>query len=155
MNKFAVWNIRGCDAPHKQREISKYIRDKEIKVRRYNIISVKDGCFSQWNLIHNTPERGPSRVWVAWDPNVFFVEEITSVSQAITVRISFRYINKTFIFTGVYEGDNKRAPRSTLWRYLEVTASILQNEPWIIRGDLNVVRKGEDRIGGNGIDWEE
>lgn len=76
------------------------------------------------------------------------------MNQAVTTRINIRDYNKFFIFTGVY-GNNNRNPRNSLWRYLETIATYDTNEPYVIGGYFNLFEKTDERMGGNGIYWDQ
>lgn len=92
MIRLASWNIRGLNVPHKYREVGKVIVDHhwnficlvENKARWINVDKIKRKGLLHWDFVHNCPINSVGSVWVAWDPNVFWVSLICSTLQTIT-----------------------------------------------------------------------
>ncbi|KAM7465811.1 hypothetical protein LguiB_013373 [Lonicera macranthoides] len=162
MLKFASWNIRGLNAPHKCKEIGKVIEEfrlnmlclVENKVNFQNIEKIKRKCLPRWNLIHNCPANGVGRVWFTWDDCRLDMDLLWSSTQTITCRVVDRVVQKIFMATCVY-GFNDRVSRYTLWQDLEYIARLVAGHPWVCMGDFNVIHFAHERLGGIHLDIAE
>ena len=160
--KIAAWNIRGLNDKCKQTEIRKVIFDNQLallcivetKVRRSNIDKVRRNCMPNWGLLHNTPGSGVGRVWIIWDVVRLDVALLKNNKQSIDCMVTVRDNGKHFVLSGVY-GLNDRVGRYDLWRDLRSTYAVINGLPWLIMGDFNIVRKQEERKGGNPVDSAE
>lgn len=135
MLKFASWNIRGLNAPHKYKEIGKVIDDYLLsllcllknKLNFRNIEKIKRKCLAQWRHIHNCLVNGVGRVWFAWDDGLLDVDLLWSSTQTITCSLFDRVVQKLIMVTCVY-GFNE-VPRYALWQDLEYVARLVSGHP--------------------------
>ena len=56
--------------------------------------------------------------------------------------------------TSVY-GFNDRVPRYDLWQDLQYVFRLIEDQPWGIMGDFNIVRRASEKLGGNAPNWAE
>ena len=160
MTKMGTWNIRGLNSSHKQIEVDKLIKDNkldliclvETKIRRNNLENVKSMCFYQWEYVHNCPmEGGVARVIVGWNPKILSIEVVGTQRQALFCNVNIIGTNYSFYATFIY-GDNMTENRRSLWDFLMENKGVVNDRPWILMGDFNVVRNQDEKKGINGID---
>ncbi|XP_042980144.1 uncharacterized protein LOC122310314 [Carya illinoinensis] len=108
------------------------ISDSEVQVwrDRYNY----DSCVSNEDM--------GGKIWLLWknETNVV-VQAMGDQSITITMVENSKTILMTIVYAKCYYQERRR-----LWRDLEVTN--LQNVPWIVVGDFNIIRNDSERRGG-------
>lgn len=90
-----MWNIRGLNKRHKQKELSLYPKEKKIKLAGIVETRVKEEKASiilnnvapSWNAIHKYAYARNGRVWVLWDSTMYDVTVITSHAHLYIVKL--------------------------------------------------------------------
>uniref|UniRef100_A0A5B6YUZ1 Reverse transcriptase domain-containing protein n=1 Tax=Davidia involucrata TaxID=16924 RepID=A0A5B6YUZ1_DAVIN len=162
MFKMMAWNIRGLNAPLKQKEIRRYVKlhklavfsISETKVRWSNVDWMFKRCFSDWNIIHSGSASSVCRLWVCWDPMIVQLNPFQISDQAISASLKVLNSSVEFYVSFIY-GSNDYLVRRQLWSQLRGLVGAFGQTPWILLGDFNVVRSHEEKTGGRGIDSGE
>ncbi|XP_011072308.1 uncharacterized protein LOC105157594 [Sesamum indicum] len=89
------------------------------------------------------------RIWLAWDDSLIDVDVLSSGSQFIHARITFRALHNPVIITIIY-GANEVAARRDLWGTLEALALNCVDSPWMVGGDFDAVRDLSEVCGTSG-----
>ncbi|XVE51750.1 hypothetical protein DITRI_Ditri02bG0065800 [Diplodiscus trichospermus] len=90
--------------------------------------------FPNWGFHHNYNEACNRRIWVLWNGD-FKVNLVVISSQSITCFIE---ATQKFFFSAIYESNNAEEKRD-LWSHLIELQSSVQNNPWMMAGDFNVI----------------
>lgn len=86
----------------------------EVKVRENNCSPIIKNMFKSWVVEHNCQPNSISRIWVAWNPNIFEGQVLSCSEQSITCKIKFLPPHsEDFILTVVY-GFNEKSRRREL-----------------------------------------
>ena len=154
MVNLASWNIRGLNAPLKQKEIRKFIRGNsldivavlETKVRESNSGIVKDSIGGDLNWVNNYNFCHRGRIWVLWNGSSIRLRMLEQSEQFIHCEIETVASGNKFMATFVY-GDNGYIERRRLWEDIIRIYNNMGNTPWVIMGDFNAIRKREEKSG--------
>ena len=84
-------------------------------------------------------------------PEVIDVEVIFESDQLIHVAVKIYQKQISFLASFLY-GLHSRGEQSSLWKSLVKIYGLAGNLSWIVMGDFNVVRRSEERVGGN-LSW--
>lgn len=95
MTKLACWNVRGLNSPLRQKEVRDFTYKNniglfglvEVKINLRNRELFAKRIFRSWELAYNSLPNAVSRIWVAWNPNLFEGSQLHSHEQAITLRM--------------------------------------------------------------------
>ncbi|XP_042944788.1 uncharacterized protein LOC122278670 [Carya illinoinensis] len=119
----------------------------EHNVAEENITEREEGEFQVWRDRYNydscvSNEDVGGKIWLMWKDDTNLVVQAMG-DQFITVKMveNSKTILMTIVYAKCYYQDRRR-----LWRDLEVTN--LQNVPWIVVGDFNIIRNDSERRGG-------
>lgn len=161
MVRIMCWNIRGLNAPNKQREVKSLCRNEEVglvglletKVKRNKIVDIATKIFEGWQYITNLDAHYNGRVLIGWRPDFYNIVPIIIDAQIVTCEVKYIPTQITCIISFVY-AFNTKEERKTLWTEL-ITQSNKSGLPWLVVGDFNLVLSSEDRLGGNLVTWEE
>lgn len=159
MVKVGAWNIRGLNSPLKSKEVSLFISQNkldlicilETRVKERSFDRFKSKLFANWEMIHNYSHSPNGRIWVAWNPKVMEFEVDLSSAQGIHGRVKLNGSNDTFSISAIY-GSNSPLERKSLWEELRNRTRYYGDSPWVVLGDFNVVRFGDEKIGGS-VKW--
>ena len=155
----ASWNIRGVNDPFKQRELcSLVLKNKicllglnETKVREENSKRISDALMQGWRARHNYQQHQNGRIWVLWNPDIVDVSILHMSEQVIHTKVTVTQKQVSFFASFVY-GLHSRREQGELWQQLQCFSTQAMASPWITLGDFNVVRRPEERLGGN-LHW--
>ena len=147
MINLAAWNIRGLNAPHKQKEISNLIVQHKIsifailetKVKKNRRDAVKSKIFRSWCMEDNYDHCTGGRIWVGWNPEKVNVNVVFSSSQMVICNVT-GIEDKCMIWCSFIYGLNEANGRKDLWKDLEAHARLFSNDPWIVLGDFNAIQ---------------
>ncbi|KAJ9536659.1 LOW QUALITY PROTEIN: hypothetical protein OSB04_un000132 [Centaurea solstitialis] len=155
-SKGACWNIRGLNAPEKQREVKSFIRLNDISLfavleshlSSVSLGSVVSSVFGRWSWISNQSicVHG-TRIILAWNSAVMDVIVIESHVQFIHCEIRMRGDPQPWFCSVVY-GANNSVLRRQLWSGLRKFRAIMGNKPWVVMGDFNAMLFPHDALGG-------
>ena len=157
--KMACWNIRGVNSLFKQREIRSLIHSNNIslfriietQVQQENSIQIANDLLRGWRYVFNYNHHPNGRIWVFWNPDILDVSVLLDSDQLMHVEVSIIQKQISFLVSFSY-GLHSRYQQCQLWQTYARISNSAGSQPWIILGDLNVVRKPEERIGGN-LSW--
>ncbi|XP_074300151.1 uncharacterized protein LOC141631368 [Silene latifolia] len=124
----------------------------ETKVKPLSLNSVRKNVCDGWSVSTNSSYHPGGRVWVLWNPSLFYVHFVHYSAQSVHMLVT--EISSTFKFfcTMVY-AYNDTTDRKSLWQDLCSFADSI-HDPWILCGDFNCVLKPSERLGGSSSDEE-
>jgi len=156
-----IWNVRGLNKWHKQKELKLYLRNKcikmaallETKVKAHKAHKVLVNVFPGWHSLNNYSWAVNGRVWIVWNPNYCQITHIRSTSQSIHCLINGN--NGTLVcFIIVIYAYKSIEQRKVLWAELSSIEQIVDKR-WLIVGDFNAVLYPNDRVYGAPISLVE
>ncbi|XP_074289279.1 uncharacterized protein LOC141614432 [Silene latifolia] len=124
----------------------------ETKVKPLSLNSVRKSVCDGWSLSTNSSYHSGGRVWVLWNPSLFYVHFVHYSAQSIHMMVTEISSNFKFFCTMVY-AFNDTTDRKSLWHDLCSFADSI-HDPWILCGDFNCVLKYSERLGGSSSDEE-
>ena len=155
----ASWNLRGVNKPFKQRELRSFILKykipliglNETRVLEENHYNIAAGLMPGWRFITNYSYHYNGRVWVLWDPSILDITTVCMTDQMIHVAVTVIQSQTKFSVSFIY-AQNDYILRRALWNHLRLLSQSCSQQPWLVLGDFNVVRKDNERQGG-AQDW--
>ncbi|KAM3237405.1 hypothetical protein P3L10_012434 [Capsicum annuum] len=86
------WNVRGLNAPNKQKEVQLLCNEEnmcligllETKIKREKIDSLAVNMFACWSYVTNLEEHYNGRICLTWRPDYYRVSTISKNAQQIT-----------------------------------------------------------------------
>lgn len=157
--KAAIWNIRGLSTSDKQKEVRNLIKVENLQLCAiiethitYNKIKkVGDKVFGNWEYITNGEDNGKGcRIMVGWNQNKVRVWMIAKTKQCMFLLVETLCQKTKFFCTMVY-ASNSNVERKRLWTDLGMQKSIVDDVPWVIMGDFNVILKINEHSNGSSI----
>jgi hypothetical protein len=155
---FLIWNVRGLNHPSKQREVKSLINIHKIgliclietRVKENEAAKIRDAITSDWGFVFNYEKHFLGRIWVCWKKTDYEVTVIDKCDQSINCCIKSLKTNLCWFHSFVY-GANKGLDRKLLWSNLSAMKTKVDDSPWMICGDFNVVKSlaekwGSDRL---------
>ena len=118
----------------------------ETKVKENKAFRIRRCLPNNWQSANNYSFSQKGRIWIAWDPNFWTCQVISSSAQQITVDC----LNKGGLqvhFTVVYAA-NYHSQRVSLWKELVDISVMINDSPWAVLGDFNSARFTSEKIGG-------
>ncbi|XP_019256569.1 PREDICTED: uncharacterized protein LOC109235000 [Nicotiana attenuata] len=100
-----------------------------------------------WACLDNYEYSSRGRIWLLCDSSEIDCIELERSSQIIHNSVYVRRLDMRFTFTIVY-GLHSVEDRRILWNE-QTSLHSIQQGPWLIMGDYNTIRSGEDRPLGN------
>jgi exonuclease III len=157
-----ICNIRGLNMPLKQKGVTKMIKQfkvsilclVETRVKQENCLKIKAAMIPSWGLIHNYSSHRLGRIWVCWDPNIFYVMAVNIHEQLITCKLSSVYDNELWMLSAVYKATQGQERRK-LMQSLNYAKGLTYAFPWLIGGDFNVIRRPQEKWGNEGFSCYE
>ncbi|KAJ9536013.1 hypothetical protein OSB04_un000819 [Centaurea solstitialis] len=156
MINIASWNIRGLNAPEKQREVKSFLRLNDINLfavleshlSQDALRSVVNNVFGRWSWVSNqSVSLHGTRIIVAWNSSVMDVMVLEIHAQFIHCEIRIRGVQQPWLCSFVY-GANNSVLRKQLWSGLRKFRAIIGNQPWAVLGDFNAMLFPHDALGG-------
>ena len=152
----ASWNVRGVNEPHKQKEVRLLIRRSilsllglnETRTQSSKHQNIIHSICPSWRYFTNYCSHPYGCIWVMWDPSVLDVLILASSDQVIHVQV-LDLQNQTNMMVSFLYGHNDYIPRRELWASLRSFSSTIGVAPWLVLGDFNIVRYGEEKFGGD------
>ena len=151
----ASWNVRGVNEDPKHKEVRSLISRNKLSMLGLN--ETRTQCFKHQSIIHllcptwrylSNYNRHPNgRIWVMWDPAVLDVTLLAYSDQVIHVQVLDIQNQSIFKVSFIY-GHNDYILRRELWAFLRACSSTIGDVPWLVLGDFNIVRYGEEKFGG-------
>ena len=150
--KLAAWNIRGLTCTSKHDEVKLLISENslcmcaiiETRLIKKVVDSVCSNVFGNWEWVSNSVESSKGcRIAVGWDANCVNASLLSSSGQVMHFEVLVINENKKFFVSFIY-GDNDAKDRVKLWNKLNEHLAIMENKPWVILGDFNVVRYADE-----------
>nr|XP_009600461.1 uncharacterized protein LOC104095915 [Nicotiana tomentosiformis] len=156
-----AWNVRGLNAPNKQREVKLLCYKErtgligllETKLKQDKVQKIIEKQFSGWRYTTNLNYHYNGRIVVVWRPHFYRVTPLSMNAQVLSFEVYYIPLQVTFGVSFVYAFNTKEERRG-LWEYLEEHVARCKR-PWLVIGDFNSVLNMEDRIGGNPVSWAE
>ncbi|XP_074299186.1 uncharacterized protein LOC141630235 [Silene latifolia] len=124
----------------------------ETKVKPLSLNSVRKSVCDGWSVSTNSSYHPGGRVWVLWNPSLFYVHFVHYSAQSVHMLVTEISSNFKFFCTMVY-AYNDTTDRKSLWQDLCSFADSI-HDPWILCGDFNCVLKPSERLGGSSSDEE-
>ncbi|KAJ9561644.1 hypothetical protein OSB04_006804 [Centaurea solstitialis] len=152
-----MWNIRGLNAPLKQKQVRDLLKMNDIALcsiiethlRGDVILDTCSRVFGRWNWCSNCSlSVHGTRIIVAWDARKVDVMVIEMHAQFIHCEIRVHGHSVPFFCSFVY-GDNRGVERRLLWSGLRKFKVFLGNRPWVVMGDFNAMLFPHDGLGGS------
>ena len=152
----ATWNIRGVNEPFNQREVCSLIHKHKIsvlglletRVHEAKHLRIIQSMLPGWSFLTNYISHHNGRIWVLWDTVSAHITPLSITDQVIHVEILLTQSQTKLAASFIY-GHNYYMLRRSLWASLRSFSSFYQDFPWLVLGDFNIIRKVEDRAGGD------
>lgn len=97
----------------------------ELKVRENNHTPIVNNMFRTWE-VYNCLPNSVSRIWVAWNPNIFEGHVLSSLDQSINCKMKlYPHHTEEFILTVVY-GYNEISNKRELWQDLRYQSQLYE-----------------------------
>jgi len=133
MDNIISWNIRGLNAPNKQKDVLAFCRKNKVgllglvetKVRMSNYEKVAQN-FPGWQHYVQYNDQQKGRLWLMWILEDFTVHILHSSKQTIHCWVVHKFSGGAFYLTLVY-GDNDEQERRKLWELLQTTVTNIDN----------------------------
>lgn len=159
--KILSWNVRGLNAPNKQRVIKRrlllvsadLILLQETKLEDKLAVAFGNGISSlfQASLQTIVASKGAFEgLMIIWKPSQIKVEGIASSRDWILAKITHLQSNTSFFIINIYGPMSPHKKRLT-WSSLDGVLSTLSEEQVFIGGDFNAIRSA--RLGGSQQDF--
>ncbi|XP_074297176.1 uncharacterized protein LOC141627869 [Silene latifolia] len=160
MHNIGFWNVRGLNNPSKQKQVKWFIHTHmvglfgllETKVKPLSLNTVRLNVCDGWSLSTNSTYHPGGRVWVLWNPSLFYVHFVHYIPQAIHMKVTEISSQFHFFCTMIY-AFNDTTDRKSLWHDL-CSFSDHIHDPWILCRDFNCVLRPSERLGGQSSDEE-
>ncbi|KAJ9566646.1 LOW QUALITY PROTEIN: hypothetical protein OSB04_002612 [Centaurea solstitialis] len=155
-SKGACWNIRGLNAPEKQREVKSFLRLNDINLFAVleshlssdSLGSVVNNVFGRWSWVSNqNVSLHGTRIILAWNSSLMDVMVIEAHTQFLLCEIKLRGDAYSWLCSVVY-GANNSVLRRQLWSGLCKFRVVMGNQPWVVMGDFNAMLFPHDALGG-------
>lgn len=102
---------------------------------------------SKWSFLHNFENQGVARIFLLWNSLTLRVLPVGISPQSITVLAQMSSCQESFYVSVVY-GSNSPTVRRSSWSDLRNLKYMVDDKPWIILGDFNVVGHFSQRMDG-------
>ena len=157
--KLASWNIRGVNKPFKQQEVRSLVFSNNIslfglnetRVHQDNCSRVAEALLKGWKVLVNYNYHPNGRICVFWNSNLLDVYEVFVSAQMVHVQVTIIQKQVRFLASFIY-GLHTRREQYVLWNSLNHISLSASHAPWIVLGDVSVVRRPEERFGGE-MSW--
>jgi len=166
MFKLATWNVRGLNAPIKQKEVKDFIHCQglhfcallETHICKGGLQDICSRLFGRWSWGSNVAmsETG-TRIIITWDASVLDVMFLEVHAQFIHCQILIKGMTTPF-FVSVCYGANSVVERRGLWSGLRKFKVLMGAKPWLLSGDFNTMLFPHDGVGGSsrrGVDMAD
>ncbi|CAL9001792.1 unnamed protein product [Prunus brigantina] len=145
------WNVRGAGKYHwdlKKAYGIDVFAILEPRIGGSRALSVaKSLGFSHYHIVDPIGFFGG--VWLLWNGNSVSLHVVAHSSQTITALVIMDA--KRWLLTVVYASPCSNV-KTSLWKYFDGLAAVC-NLPWLLLGDFNDIVCGEEKLGGNFIEW--
>lgn len=114
------WNVRGLNAPNKQKEIKLLCNEErvgligllETKVKQNKVDQLANKMFGVWQYITNLEHHYNGRIWITWKSNFYHIVPIRMYAQAVTCEVCYVPLQMYFLVTFV---------NGCQWKFYNVT----------------------------------
>lgn len=159
--KLITWNIRGLNKAARQKEVKWFLTSNKVyiiailehKIKKLNADQVTRRIAPGWKYMDNYEQSSKGRIWILWDPSEIECKEMCKTDQLIHTSVYVKRLDTQFNFTVVY-GLHKIEHKKCLWSEL-VRIHLVHQGAWLVMGDYNAIREGEDRPVGNPVQEAE
>ncbi|XP_075092574.1 uncharacterized protein LOC142172785 [Nicotiana tabacum] len=159
--KLITWNIRGLNKAARQKEVKWFLTSNKVyiiailehKIKKLNADQVTRRIAPGWKYMDNYEQSSKGRIWILWDPSEIECKEMCKTDQLIHTSVYAKMLDTQFNFTVVY-GLHKIEHKKCLWSEL-VRIHLVHQGAWLVMGDYNAIREGEDRPVGNPVQEAE
>ena len=154
--KIAAWNIRGMTDTSKQDEVKLLISENklsmcaiiETRLIKKVVKPVCDKVFGSWNWVSNSVDSSKGcRIAVGWDSDNIDATFVSSSDQVMHFEVRIIQESRGFFISFIY-GENDAKDRIKLWSNLNDQRVLVDNKPWVILGDFNVIRYADEHSRG-------
>ncbi|GJR47914.1 RNA-directed DNA polymerase, eukaryota, reverse transcriptase zinc-binding domain protein [Tanacetum coccineum] len=98
-----------------------------------------DNVFGHWAYLTNSVDSNKGcRITVGWDQGIIDVELIASSDQVMYFEVKLIQDKRSFFISFIY-GENKHRDRIKLWKNLNEHMDLVNNRPWSMLGNFNVI----------------
>lgn len=118
----------------------------ETHVKGEKAERIKETILPGWGFIANYELHHLGRIWVCWNQNDLKVDVISKSVQEISCKISANKEDMEWVLSFVY-GANKGVDRKYLWSKFQGVKAIVNDGPWLLGGDFNVVLNVKEKWG--------
>ncbi|KAL0439659.1 UNVERIFIED_CONTAM: hypothetical protein Slati_2448900 [Sesamum latifolium] len=128
------------DSP-KERPSAEGAKGKEVVVfNPFDALTLvdDDGAESSSKGPKQSSPLASNRIWIAWDSDYLHVDILDMSTQFVHCLIFIRQLHVSVALTIAY-GANDRTIRRDLWQSLISLADTMDDDPWLVGGDFNVV----------------
>jgi exonuclease III len=157
-----VWNVRGFNHPSKQLEVRKQITKckanvvclVETRIREDKFQSISDKFLPGWGRAFCFSIQNLCRIWLLWKVEDISITVISTTSQYLHCSVSVLESKSDCYITFIY-ASNEGVDRRQLWLDMEDLQAMVDNSPWLLAGDFNVIKAPAEKFGGLALDTYE
>lgn len=151
---FSTWNVRGLNAPNKQRLFKRNLSIMRADVVIIQVTKLKTeewGCLKRkigiWSVEHNHICGVVGGMVVLWDPRRVKYEPLANHTHWQSGRISCLQNNTSFILINIY-GPISTNSKRYVWGELDTFMLQDTEQNYILGGDFNTISSLTEKIGG-------
>ena len=152
--KLVSWNIRGCNSPLKKRLLKRKI-DKEkraivflqeTKCDSEEMTKISERVWKGAMVVARDVEGAMGGLALMWNPNLVSLSNLCSTSFSTSRRFQILGPNIQGVVTNVY-GPFQSCKKSTFLSNLGYLKEWVEDAPWLIGGDFNLIRSLDEKKG--------
>ncbi|GJQ98465.1 RNA-directed DNA polymerase, eukaryota, reverse transcriptase zinc-binding domain protein [Tanacetum coccineum] len=108
-----------------------------------------ENVFRLWNWVSNATDCNKGcRLAVGWDNNVIDANLLASHDQVMHFEVRIINDKRKFFISFIYR-ENEPKDRLKLWEYISDHMKVVDNHPWAIMGDFNVIMYADEHSKGS------
>ena len=153
--KVVSWNIRGCNNPLKKRLLKRKIDKEEpaivllqeTKCGSEEMTKISKRVWKGTMVAAHDAEGAAGGLALMWNPNLVSLHNICSTSFSIFGRFQILGTNIQGVVTNVY-GPFQTCKKVAFLANLGSLKEWVDEAPWLIGGDFNLIRSLDEKKGG-------
>ncbi|GJU08699.1 RNA-directed DNA polymerase, eukaryota, reverse transcriptase zinc-binding domain protein, partial [Tanacetum coccineum] len=121
----------------------------ETRLKKKMVNKACENVFRLWNWVSNATDCNKGcRLAVGWDNNVIDANLLASHDQVMHFEVRIINDKRKFFISFIYR-ENEPKNRLKLWEYLSDHMKVVDNHPWVIMGDFNVIMYADEHSKGS------